>query len=98
MFNKQLRNTQRRPIFGAYLRMCWTGSSPISFRDGFSDELYPTRFYIDLPNPTDEVACFAHDVFFSQILVVALTEPTFLEFEIKRQTLPEAQRTQKLTP
>ena len=56
------------------------------------------RGFIDLPNPTDEVGCFAHDVFFSQILVVALTEPTFLEFEIKRQTLPEAQRTQKLTP
>ena len=40
-------HAQRTPIFGAYiyLRMCWTGSSPISFRDGFSDELHPTRFY-----------------------------------------------------
>ena len=91
-------HAQRTPIFGAYiyLRMCWTGSSPISFRDGFSDELHPTRFYWSAKSHRWG-ASFAHDVFFSQILVVALTEPTFLEFEIKRQTLPEAQRTQKLT-
>ena len=39
------------------------------------------RGFIDLPNPTDEVVAL-HMMYFSNPSVVALTEPTFLEFEI----------------